>query len=131
MAQQPHSPTMDNKNKNPPTKNGGDCETLDRTTSETSGTFHVSSILTQGALLTPPPTRRHTPTMVARPLFSSAELHKPFQNKLPPWVILLLQIIITMPMYIFSFWLMIEGLKAGGQNLVLWIDYIAFRQPPG
>jgi hypothetical protein len=41
-----------------------------------------------------------------------------------------MQIAFTMPLYIFSFWLMIEGIKAGGQNLVMLVDYIAFRQPP-
>jgi hypothetical protein len=88
-------------------------------------------MLTEDALLTPPPSRHHTPTTtVARPLLSSAELQKSFWNKLPPWVVVLMQIAFTMPLYIFSFWLMIEGIKAGGQNLVMLVDYIAFRQPP-
>src|SRR5271170_7166139 len=117
-------------NMNPCTKNSDDGEALDRNRSETACTPPVSFILTQGALLTPPPSRRHTPTTTARPLFSSAELEKSFWNKLPSWVVVLLQITITMPLYIFSFWLMIEGIKAGGQNLVMLVDYIAFRQPP-
>jgi hypothetical protein len=34
---------------------------------------------------------------------------------------------ITMPLYIFSFWLMIEAIKAGGDTLIDAIDYLAFR----
>ena len=86
------------------------------------------TILTPGALLTPSTGTRLS--MVPGSLFSSAELYKSNWNKLPPWAIVLLQIMVTLPLYIFSFWLMLEGIKAGGQNLVMWIDYMAFRRPP-
>lgn len=77
-----------------------------------------------GALLTPPPTRQQTPT---NPLSSAVAATKSYQHTIPPWVVVLLQICITMPLYIFSFWLMIEGIKAGGDTLIATIDYLAFR----
>ena len=76
-------------------------------------------------VLLPPPTRQHTPT--SSPLSSSLPITKPCLETTPAWVIVLLQIFITVPLYIFSFWLMIEGIKAGGDTLIGTIDYLDFR----
>lgn len=81
-------------------------------------------ILNIGILLTPPPTRQPTPTT---PLSLPVAAAKSYRDPIPSWVVVVLQISITMPLYIFSFWLMIEGIKAGGDTLIATIDYLAFR----
>ena len=87
-------------------------------------------------LLTPPPTRQTTPTSLTPPsklILSAvkrddkARKRTTVSKKWPEWVAVSLQVIITLPLYLFAFWLMIEGLKAGGEDLVYLIDYLAFR----
>ena len=83
------------------------------------------------APLTPPPTRQQTPASPAIPLFDTPRSSSPSSTSVwrspPRWAVVSLQIMITMPLYIFSFWLMIEGIKAGGDTLIDAIDYLAFR----
>jgi len=86
------------------------------------------------ALLTPPPTRQTTPVIPSVPQFELTPIKTvPFtkvveaKRGLPTWAVISLQIVITVPLYIFSFWLMVEALKAGGEDLVDLIDYLAFR----
>jgi len=50
----------------------------------------------------------------------------PFKS-LPQWAITLMEVAVTLPLYLFSFWLMIEFIKAGGETLISTIDYLAFR----
>jgi len=38
-----------------------------------------------------------------------------------------MEVVVTLPLYLFSFWLMIEFIKAGGETLISAIDYLAFR----
>lgn len=99
-------------------------EETDKKHSTVNGTSFSCEILNIGFLLTPPPTRQHTPT---NPLSSRVAVTKSYQHTIPSWVVVLLQVSITMPLYIFSFWLMVEGIKAGGDTLIATIDYLAFR----
>lgn len=87
--------------------------------------------LSLDALLTPPPTRQQTPTSLILPKYNASASTIPHSHSLwrslPSWAVVSLQLLITMPLYIFSFWLMIEGIKAGGDTLIHAIDYLAFR----
>ena len=96
----------------------------DKKKSTGPGISFACQMLNIDVLLTPPPTRQQTPTSS---LPSSVSITKPCQESIPAWVVVLLQIFITVPLYIFSFWLMIEGIKAGGDTLIATIDYLAFR----
>ena len=105
--------------------------------------------LMKGPLLTPPPTRQQTP---ASPIVSSPPPTKNLPEKvqrherevllvtdngrnraggrywgMPEWTVVVLQVIISLPLYLFAFWVMIEGIKAGGDTLINIIDYLAFR----
>lgn len=42
-------------------------------------------------------------------------------------MVVLGQVVVTLPLYLFAFWVMIEGIKAGGDTLIDFIDYLAFR----
>ena len=46
---------------------------------------------------------------------------------MPEWGVVVLQVVISLPLYLFAFGLMIEGIKAGGDTLINIIDYLAFR----
>src|SRR6266516_2231785 len=92
--------TMNHKQSN---SDDNDDET-DKKQSTGPGISFPCQILNIGVLLTPPPTRQHTPT--SSPLSSSLPIcTKPRLETIPDWVIVLLQIFITVPLYIFSFWL--------------------------
>lgn len=51
----------------------------------------------------------------------------PLWKEIPVWAVVVGQVVITLPLYLFSFWLMVEGIKAGGDTLIAVIDYLAFR----
>jgi len=63
----------------------------------------------------------------SRAIFSLLDFSKQCEKQFPTWAIVLAQVAVTLPLYIFSFWLMIEGIKAGGDKLIMVIDYLAFR----
>jgi len=99
-------------------------------------TFRTVSQSNVGPLLTPPPTRQQTPaspTILQEFSFTPiSENNIPahtlvIEKKWPQWAVVSAQVLVTLPLYIFAFWLMIEGLKAGGEDLVDLIDYLAFR----
>ena len=53
--------------------------------------------------------------------------NKAIWSDLPPWAVISLQVVVTAPLYVFAFWLMIEGIKSGGEPLIEVIDYLAFK----
>ena len=63
----------------------------------------------------------------SRAIFPLLDLSQQCWKGFPTWAIVLAQVAVTLPLYIFSFWLMIEGIKAGGDKLIMAIDYLAFR----
>jgi hypothetical protein len=106
-------------------------KTRDTETVAQQGSSQYLQKLMLAAPLTPPPTRQQTPASPTIRLFdtpiSSSPSSTSVWKSLPRWAVVSLQIMITMPLYIFSFWLMIEAIKAGGDTLIDAIDYLAFR----
>lgn len=76
------------------------------------------------ALLTPPPTRQQTPVSLLPPAASVQNGHL---KTIPSWAVVFIQLSITMPLYIFAFWLVIEAIKASGDIVIATIDYLAFQ----
>lgn len=91
--------------------------------------------------MTPPPTRQQTP---ASPIVSSPpttkepnigngesdgvpETEDGYMKGMPTWGVVLVQVVVTLPLYLFAYWAMVEGIKAGGDTLINCIDYLAFR----
>jgi hypothetical protein len=79
-------------------------------------------LLIPDTLLTPPPTRQQTPE--SQTLLSSPNRRL---KTIPSWAVVVIQLSITMPLYIFAFWLVIEGIKASGDIVITTIDYLAFQ----
>ena len=82
----------------------------------------------EASLLTPPPTPVIAPTSKP-PTISRRDVTETRTKRMSEWTILLLQLFVTLPLYFFSFWFMVELLKAGGDPLVDFIDYLCFRKP--
>ena len=78
--------------------------------------------LTEATIMSPPSRRQTSPT-----IFPLLDLSQLYWKRFPTWATVLAQVAVTLPLYIFSFWLMIEGIKAGGDKLIMAIDYLAFR----
>jgi hypothetical protein len=49
------------------------------------------------------------------------------EGRVSGWSVVALEVVISLPLYLFAFWVMIEGIKAGGDTLINFIDYLAFR----
>ena len=93
--------------------------------------------------MTPPPTRQQTPTspIVSPPHTNDTVVNTgldegndaarvvtgEIRTGWPLWGVVLGQVVVTLPLYLFCFWVVIEGIKAGGDTLINFIDYLAFR----